>query len=360
MSNFKVEFTLKQHTPIIHFQSEQHGATLRATELKPKLDTFLKKYAFNDKSQEYKEYLIKDKEAFDYKISIDQDISKDMNIDKKVSMFFGNMGDGKDKKYKHNSKNLKIIIFSYKPELLKVIEQYFEIFLSITNFGTRQSKGYGSFYLDNRKFDKNIIPYKVYSFSTNDWEKDIKLLYSFLRQGINLPNRDGTRFYCKPAIFSYAKSKGWTWDKKAIKREYFSDKIANQKGDAVEYQSDTSYLLRDLFGLSSEQSWMSYRTTISKENSDIDRFKSPMTFKIVDNIVYFWVNETIEEILNKEFKIQSSKRGNLKLKTPKEFDFNEFLDYSFNINLSQHIQSEYHSQSEYAVLSKIFKEIKVN
>lgn len=47
---------LKQHTPIIHFQWEQKGATLRATELKPKLDLFLKgknfstlKKYFNDK-----------------------------------------------------------------------------------------------------------------------------------------------------------------------------------------------------------------------------------------------------------------------------------------------------------------------
>ena len=40
-SKFKVNFTLKQHTPIIHFQSDQSGATLRATELKPKLDSFL-------------------------------------------------------------------------------------------------------------------------------------------------------------------------------------------------------------------------------------------------------------------------------------------------------------------------------
>ena len=41
MSNFKLTFKLKQHTPLIHFQHDQHGATLRATELKPKLDRFL-------------------------------------------------------------------------------------------------------------------------------------------------------------------------------------------------------------------------------------------------------------------------------------------------------------------------------
>ena len=37
----KLEFTLKQHTPLIHFQHDQAGATLRATEVKPKLDQFL-------------------------------------------------------------------------------------------------------------------------------------------------------------------------------------------------------------------------------------------------------------------------------------------------------------------------------
>jgi len=36
---YKLEFTLKQHTPIIHFQHDQDGATLRATEVKPKLDS---------------------------------------------------------------------------------------------------------------------------------------------------------------------------------------------------------------------------------------------------------------------------------------------------------------------------------
>ena len=41
MSNFKLEFKLKQHTPLIHFQHDQSGATLRATELKPKLDKFV-------------------------------------------------------------------------------------------------------------------------------------------------------------------------------------------------------------------------------------------------------------------------------------------------------------------------------
>src|SRR3990167_6963021 len=81
MSNFKVEFTLKQHTPIIHFQSEQSGATLRATELKPKLDKFITqrlKFINEELYQKYKS-IIEDEDIFPkdakgssrYKISVE-------------------------------------------------------------------------------------------------------------------------------------------------------------------------------------------------------------------------------------------------------------------------------------------------
>lgn len=36
-----VKFTLKQHTPIVHFQAKDNGATLRASEVKPKLDRYI-------------------------------------------------------------------------------------------------------------------------------------------------------------------------------------------------------------------------------------------------------------------------------------------------------------------------------
>lgn len=38
---YKYEFELKQITPMIHFQHDESGATLRSTEVKPKLDKFL-------------------------------------------------------------------------------------------------------------------------------------------------------------------------------------------------------------------------------------------------------------------------------------------------------------------------------
>ena len=44
MSKFKLEIKLKQQTPMLHFQHDQDGATLRATEVKPKLDRFIIKF----------------------------------------------------------------------------------------------------------------------------------------------------------------------------------------------------------------------------------------------------------------------------------------------------------------------------
>ena len=41
MSDLKWVFQLRQHTPMIHFQSSEAGVCLRATEVKPKFDRFL-------------------------------------------------------------------------------------------------------------------------------------------------------------------------------------------------------------------------------------------------------------------------------------------------------------------------------
>ena len=41
--NCKLEIDLKCHAPIIHFQPEEEGATLRASEVKPKFDRYLMK-----------------------------------------------------------------------------------------------------------------------------------------------------------------------------------------------------------------------------------------------------------------------------------------------------------------------------
>lgn len=66
---YKLEFKLKQHTPLIHFQHHQEGATLRASEVKPKLDRFLMEKLLNSvgktQGNGYNEYrLVDTKEVY--------------------------------------------------------------------------------------------------------------------------------------------------------------------------------------------------------------------------------------------------------------------------------------------------------
>ena len=104
MSNnkFKVEFTLKQHTPIIHFQSDQVGATLRATELKPKFDRFLlemqQDLPFRKDSS--------GKLSLNYKVKVVAKQVKREEIDSRDSLFFGNMKpkDMDDEEYERKKK----------------------------------------------------------------------------------------------------------------------------------------------------------------------------------------------------------------------------------------------------------------
>ncbi|WP_418640439.1 hypothetical protein [Sulfurimonas sp. ST-27] len=357
MSKFKREFTLKQHTPIIHFQSEQNGATLRATELKPKFDRFLLE---NVKGLPYIKN-INGHKSLDYKVNIEPNLASSKKIEK-GSLFFGNIGDGKEKEYKEYTKPFKIVFLSFLPEILDAIDNNFEAFLANTNFGTRQSKGYGSFYLANKKFNQDLVLEKVYTFSSKDWEKNVGLFYQFLRQGINLSMRPSSPFYTKPIIFAYAKSKGWQWEKKSIKEKFFANKLQEQQNkhqsDVLLFSSDKKLLLRDLFGLSSSQEWKSYNVTIEKEHQDIERFQSPITFKIADERVYFWADKNVQKLLDQEFTIKVKRKGDLKLSTPKSFSFDDFFAFAFRLNLETYIESKYHKANEYAVLKKIFNEIK--
>ena len=54
-----LKVTLKQHTPLLHFQPNEPGATLRASEVKPKLDKYI-----------LSKMEVEERRALDYKLSI--------------------------------------------------------------------------------------------------------------------------------------------------------------------------------------------------------------------------------------------------------------------------------------------------
>lgn len=396
----KLEIQLKQHTPLIHFQHDQDGATLRASEVKPKLDKFIIKHSFHDNFEECKEYLVgydpkkpndlKTKwnsgyRALNYKMRINSDsLSKHiwkMENDKGKSLFpsfFGNQKSDPEKikelvftnHQEQKLTSISIIIFTSHEELLKKVDSLKEYFFLTHNFGTRQSKGFGNYFPINNEI-KNINDNRIKNYyrfimsipiQNQNWEKVYKKLdenlsyfYKSLRSGINIEP-----FYFKSLMFFYALKEEKYYDKRTIREHYslFFDKKNKHptnngnfdKGEIFErkytYNQQDARLYRDMLGLSSSQSWQKYNgALISKENSNIERFKSPLLIKpfitlVTDEKVEFIVliiPSIIPDIYyNQVFAIK--KDGNnetvLELKTPEkeEFSIEKFLMFSLSKN----------------------------
>jgi hypothetical protein len=398
---YKLTFTLKQHTPIIHFQHDQDGATLRATEVKPKLDRFIiEKMALTEKVQkdgkdiEVPKHLFKhwfnDKDhlSLDYKLKIEPNTSAKIDVEPRHAnspMYFANMGNkpeeiAKFKHFKFTENEIFCSVFSFKTQknqnksILDVIAENIYSFFFKNNFGTRQSKGYGSFELVAINGIKLKPEHKIKDYcyrinlsGNNNWEsalKQVSYFYKSLRGGINIVNRPNystpndiskasklitttSSYYIKPLIFLFAKSLGHQWDKKTIKQYYFNSSFEYRNptrkerddfgNSQIEEYSLTEHLrmhsspdilkisstkgtngcyydFKDLLGLSTEESWKSYGATIIKENVNsgitdasiikkskndnnyIERFKSPIFFKLIKDGNSFDVYIIIEEI----------------------------------------------------------------
>lgn len=402
----KLTIKLKQHTPIIHFQHNQVGATLRATEVKPKLDRFLieshfggtlnfdayNKYltgnqfelskAWNTKKTEKEKlaWLAEQKLALNYQLSftaIEVQIS-DIN---KLPGYFGNMG-GDNKTLKKNSfaTGLQMHFNTRKTKILELIKENINTFLMHHNFGTRQSRGFGSFTVskDDKHFRPTFLDYqfKVDKNGTGQFEQwknlfhHIDLFSRSLRAGLNLKGAGArTTFYFKSLAFVYAKSKGIQWDKKTIKENFFTQDLrqqqtAHNEADNVSYDGK-KMLVKDLFGLSTVEKWKSYNNaSINKKNDEVQRFQSPILFKPVFNdnanfTVHFKAATIPDKMLNQTFNVHTRGKRPFLIKTPEAFDFDDFFRFiNINFNISEHVDIDFHGVPEYDILDNIYSQLK--
>lgn len=171
--------TLKQHTPLIHFQHDQYGATLRASEVKPKLDKFILE-RLGDGNYESGILWAKDHQwlvgngshpALNYRMRItagQEVLGMKLNIIRKGHYFtteefpllLANMGkrpsrDDLVNLIMHQANYLQITTagsFSLYEKLKKEIPHFF----AVENFGQRSNLGYGSYtvrIIDGQKID---------------------------------------------------------------------------------------------------------------------------------------------------------------------------------------------------------------
>lgn len=341
MSAYKIEFTLKQHTPIIHFQSEQAGATLRATELKPKLDRFLKEVVFKNNIQEYEKFLIEGQQAFDYKVKI-------MNGQNTISTpkAYVNPKKETDATAYHApyfadanksilaNLDIKIEFFSYNQELLKIIDSYKDHFFIFNNFGTRQSKGFGSFLrkdITQNEVQKILLSHTnpVFTLGSPRDYKDaflkIDTFYKKLKMGINNP-------YYKSLIFRYmCSTQGIGWEKKFIKQS-FPEVIHGDHQPAICKEDKEYRYIRAILGLAEHNEFRPVgdkKQVKIKSKDGIERFKSPITFKIFNNEIYILFDNSYKQILDKEFSFSLGGTSQ-EIKTPRNFDMYKFLKFVEN------------------------------
>lgn len=332
----RLTFDLIQHTPIIHFQSEYRGATLRASEVKPKLDKYLLKYHAShisecDKSTHGEGDAQEKRVSLNYKLSFEaRDVITWPANRKNAPMYFGNTGDKKNKDFTFACGGVTMTILvgrqnkecQEKPKLadwLNSDDGHEAIcnFFMINNFGSRQSKGYGSFAVkedgllkrgDNcyryLSFEIKIRPYRDEDSKESEEKKREKRLcnaqreifstinyfHRTLRSGLN-EWRGGEQsvLYMKPMIFYYAankRRKTW-WDKRSIKHAFdLKLKKPNKKKTPEEEPLEDKQIdYRDIFGLSTNESWgahydnIAIKKTCFSSNKEVNRMKSPLQFK---------------------------------------------------------------------------------
>lgn len=403
---------LKQHTPLIHFQHDQEGATLRASEVKPKLDRFIIEKLGNGKAEvgkgiaKNKKWLIGSGEhaALDYKLRITAKSLEFFLIEGyfgcnakgkpyPAPMFFGNMesdakkkGARKKKKFSINKGDLELVLFSRKDDLAIFILTHLYQFFMQTNFGTRQSKGYGSFSLNDESWKQNMelvtgqknisipelkSPYFISDKSDKSYKlfQDMELFTKAIRSGIN--DCFGEKFYMKSLMFAYAKSKKEQWEKKTIKSRFYkyftddgSDDISKQEMQRhsgnidLTYTSKNkgAYLFKDCLGLSTVEKWKCPRInddgklfydnyfTLTKsfykmeeQRNTVERMKSPILLKPVQQSdgkykVYIMYNDIPLDFLKTTFNLKVDlleNEGSLPLKVYPDFSLKDYFDFMF-------------------------------
>lgn len=243
--------SLKQHTPLLHFQPNEPGATLRASEVKPRLDRYIIEHEGNGPYDTVKEHLktahrnwFIDKAgvcALNYSLRIiaghmDSQIrirekaqpqTKENRETHEMETYYSlenfplilsNMGGKTDRNklanLSYTQEPIELIFLIDKKEgtvvnngesLLSIIEKYIVSFFSINNFGQRSDKGFGSFTVSkiNNETVSLLSPSDCYISYYIDHDRRnqfmtlftvIDYYWKYLKSGINYTVREVNKF----------------------------------------------------------------------------------------------------------------------------------------------------------------------
>ena len=322
--DFIKEYVLNPQSVMIHFQHGQCGATLRATEVKPKFDKFLIKKAKKD-NVDIGGCFLSGTNSLNYKlrfIEIKRNDTVDLGFKTNYDIYYGNRKNDVNNKRGILS-TVKMTVICFNGTLINLIDKYVGEFFVVTNFGTMSGKGFGSFLVEGFSFDDKMIASALKEMS------GAKKCYCV--------SKGATPFVQIKEIYSTMKS-GLPRKSKSILFEYLQKKnILNEK-DWLKYDfvNTTKYrYTRALLGVCSSLSKViSVKHFSEKKEDKIDRLASPVFFKIAGDKIYIVAKRINECIFGTKFKFfnkNANKGGTIFVPTKKELGDNfidEFMDYA--------------------------------
>ena len=362
----RIRFKLRQHTPIIHFQARDIGATLRASEVKPKLDRYIISKIGPDKVKQKGWYIPGQKSALHYKLSfhVEEHVKAGVkyflpmnNVPEKYrytyqikaqksfglpeiemlspSPYFAN--DDKVKKGEWEEVRLatQIVgvicgeILCQNEELCKIIESHLQSFFLLHNFGARQSKGFGSYTvhsLNDKSIseDKKSIAQKMYDLAVDNCLKsraDIHYQFYQIQQFHHKLKTANRGQYSELRQYFHEQAIEW---EKPLEREMVG--LGEEKGT----KSYITMYVRALLGLHGQFEFpqLDRRVKVSNQvaNPPIERFASPITYKPIGDIIYLILKAIPDEMFDMEFVFSTETREK-RVRTPKKtsFDFEDFM-----------------------------------
>lgn len=330
MNKLKWTFDLTQHTPMIHFQSSDDSVCLRATEVKPKFDRFLlEKECFTDDQK--KEWFY---------------AAEDGRLASKMKLRFRTKG----KIVRRRENYVKTVFFKdgvkgtvlcFSGEFLEIVKRHIPVFFLLNNFGARQNKGFGSFSVAGgevggsicdviREHEQNAfcLDYNVqgrrWDIPAEERLDDIGILYGLMKDGID---NKGKKLGHKGAIFRYYQDKGIINEKKVVKQYLFDGKSIKDIKKA--------YYVGVVLGLTKRFSYKD--TMVSVSNNAIERYQSPVYFKVLDRYTFLFLRPMPEALRGAKFKfsrkVREIKKGKEIIKVKKinltvpDLDIEDFMDW---------------------------------
>lgn len=351
---YKLEYKLTQQTPMIHFQGDDPGATLRGTELKPKLDRFIREWCRRHHREvvpDWRQDAPADPRdgghgALRYKVTLRTEgraILGDPSDGPLNGIYFGNLGDqGSPKETVTYGRPVTLTIMCFVPQLRKIIDECIETFFVTEAFGTRQNRGFGCFTLEGTTeeratellvdwFGKGHVYCIDYRKGKGEPDSDQMLgdanvIYRVLKGGLNGSGNNNP--FVRSYLTKYFWKRGIAGEKRFLKKEHIAPAIGRSAETPHTRPGKAQYrYTRALLGTTDGARYKNSvnggggSTTVhyKSRGKEIQRYASPVLTRVCGGVLFLIAAEPDSGIFGKTFDFAGKRRGSLQTPTKGEF-----------------------------------------